>query len=54
MYRDMYCNIYKKDLNDLSSNFIDLRIDIFAKNFDEYDTCGLQYVAHNTDLSTCM
>lgn len=26
----------------------------FAKNFDEYDTCGLQYAAHNTDLSTCM
>ena len=24
------------------------------KYFDEYDTCGLQYVAHNTDLSTCM
>ena len=31
MYHDMYCNILQKDLNDLFSNFIDLRIDFFVE-----------------------
>ena len=42
MWCDMYCNIFKGDFNDLSSYFIDNRIDVMQKNFHESDTPDLE------------